>query len=171
AGPQVRRFWCRQGHGVLRQRVSRTRRHSLLSWRAVPSVGRSRARFKEGNTPMAKTIRRASDEYSNAGQPSDELVHIAQLMQQQANGGKKSRKNPQHKTWLDKKKEEAAKAAKAKAKKQGQAVWASTRSEARSSWHRNRAQLAPWMLSTPFYAAGEAALLASQQPTATAAAA
>ena len=103
---------------------------------------------------MAKTIRRASDEYSNAGQPSDELAQIAQLMQQQAHGGKKSRKNPQQKSWWDKKKEEAAKAAKAKAKKQASAAGASLRSETRSSWHRNRAQLAPWLVSAPFYAAG-----------------
>lgn len=119
---------------------------------------------------MAKTMRRASNEYANAGQPSDELTQMVELLQQ-ANGGKKPKRTQrQQKSWVQKKKEEAAKAAKAKAKAKGNAAWASTRGEVRSSVHRNRAQLAPWLLSAPFYAAGEAALLASQQPDATSAA-
>lgn len=122
---------------------------------------------------MAKTMRRASNEYPTAGQPSDELAQIAQLMQQQANGGKKSRKQtpPQQQTWVQKKKKQAGDAAKAQTKKQASAAGASLRSEARSSWHRNRAQLAPWLVSAPFYAAGETALLVAQQPDVTTAAA
>lgn len=54
------------------------------------------------------------------------------------------------------------KAAKARAKQVGKDVATSVYAESKSVVHRNRAQLAPWLLTTPYAATGEAAWLLAE---------
>lgn len=118
---------------------------------------------------MAKKMKRASEHYPNAGTTDPDMAALMQAMSAAAGNRKATAKNgapAQHTSWWDKKKAAGKAAAKRKAKESGQAAGSFLRAEARSTWHRNKTQAAPWLLAAPYAVAGEAAAQAlGQNPT------